>query len=195
MISTLRGRLEARQGDRLVISLGALSVTVFVPTRVTEQIGVIGDPVTLYTHLHVREDALTLYGFAQADERDLFELLLTVTGVGPRVALALLSALPAESLRAAIAGGDSDTLMRVPGVGKKIAGRIILDLRGKIAAPATAPTVELRGVEREVMMALTNLGYSIADAQEAVRAVPDDPSLPLEERVRLALRALASRST
>jgi Holliday junction DNA helicase RuvA len=178
-----------------VISLGALSVTVFVPTRVTEQIGVIGDPVTLYTHLHVREDALTLYGFAQADERDLFELLLTVTGVGPRVALALLSALPAESLRAAIAGGDSDTLMRVPGVGKKIAGRIILDLRGKIAAPATAPTVELRGVEREVMMALTNLGYSIADAQEAVRAVPDDPSLPLEERVRLALRALASRST
>jgi Holliday junction DNA helicase RuvA len=146
--------------------------------------------VTIETYLHVREDALQLYGFADAAERELFTQLLTVQGIGPKVALAVVSGSPADDLRRAIATGDSILFQRIPGIGKKTAERIVLELREKIGGDvvpisASAGTAA-HATARE---ALVELGWSLADAEQALAAV--DPDLPVEERVRHALRGAA----
>jgi len=187
VIARLRGKPVARVGERLVLEVGgvgyALSVT---PTasRLAER----GEEVTLETYLHVREDALQLYGFAEPAERELFEHLLAVSGVGPKVALAIVSGSPPADLRRAIALDDTARFEAIPGIGRKTAQRVVLELKEKlgsvVASPETGPAPDL--VARD---ALVELGYSVVDAERALAEV--DPELPAEERVRLALRKAA----
>ena len=192
MIAALRGVLESRSPDSLVVEVGGVSFRVFSPASTISQTGAVGDSVKLFTHLHVREDVLALYGFQTPQERALFQVLLSVSGIGPKAALALLSAYPAETLKQAIAGGDVDLLTRVPGIGKKTAGRVVVDLKGKldwdrlVAAPV-APA------DADVAAALTNLGYTAAEAQAAVQSLPTDRPYTTEEKIRLALQHFSGR--
>jgi Holliday junction DNA helicase RuvA len=145
------------------------------------------EEATVETYLHVREDALQLYGFADHGERELFVQLLAVTGIGPKVALAIVSGSPAPELRRAIARGDSARFQAIPGIGKKTAERIVLELKEKIGldvVPDPPASEELTARD-----ALVELGWSIVDAEAALAHV--DPALPPEERVRLVLRAAA----
>ena len=148
------------------------------------------EEVIVETYLHVREDALQLYGFADAGERELFVQLLSVNGVGPKVALAVLSGSPATELRRAIAREDTARFQAIPGIGKKTAERIVLELKEKLAVSlAEAPGVTQGGGDLVARDALVELGYSVVDAERALAGV--DPDLPAEERVRLALRQAA----
>jgi Holliday junction DNA helicase RuvA len=194
MIAALTGRVEGRSPGSVIINVGGVSFRVFVPVPTVQDCGEIGQTVVLFTHLYVREDALNLYGFLRPAERDFFERLLGISGVGPKVALSLLSALPLAQLEAAISLGDIDALTRVPGVGKKTSARLILELKGKLdlseiivgRTPATA-------AQAEILTALTNLGYPPAAAQEAIQNLPVDPNLATADKIRLALRYLAAR--
>ncbi len=194
MIAALTGRLEGRTPDSVIINVGGVSFLVHAPASTVHDCGAIGQTIVLYTHLYVREDALNLYGFHQAGERDFFGRLLSVSGVGPKVALALLSGMPLADLETAIAQGNVDALTRIPGVGKKTSARLVLELKGKLdlsqvvsGRAATTPAYA------DVLAALTNLGYPLAAAQEALQNMPPDPNLTTADRVRLALRYLAGR--
>jgi Holliday junction DNA helicase RuvA len=184
VIARLRGKPVARVGERLVLEVGgvgyALSVT---PTasRLAER----GEDVTLETYLHVREDALQLYGFAEPAERELFEHLLAVSGVGPKVALAIVSGSPPADLRRAIALDDTARFEAIPGIGKKTAQRVVLELKEKLGSAVSAPESGYLGARD----ALVELGFSPVEAERALAAV--DPDLPVEEQVRQALREAA----
>src|SRR6266542_2016534 len=132
MIALIRGSLLFIGVDHAVVETGGVGFLIYAPRNVLGALGEIGSEVRLYTHLHIREDLLALYGFASTDQRHLFETLLTVSGIGPKVALSLLSSAPADELRVTIAGGDTTRLARVPGIGKKTAERLVLELRGKL---------------------------------------------------------------
>jgi holliday junction DNA helicase RuvA len=177
--------------DSLVLAVGPVSLRVYVPAPTLASIGGVGQEARLYTHLQVREDQWSLYGFSTEEQRSWFEMLLGVNGVGPRVAISILSVLPLETLRQALAQGDAGPLTRVPGVGKKVAGRLVLELQNKVG-PVEAG-LSLVPPQSELVDALTNLGYTAAEAQTALRAVPADHSLAAEDRLLLALRHLASR--
>lgn len=191
MIARLRGRPVGRTPDGLVLDVNGIGYLVAATPGVLRRAQT-GAEVTVETHLHVRDDALQLYGFADADERELFQYLLTVSGIGPKVALAVVSGSPAAELRKAIALGDHARFQAIPGIGKKTAERIVLELREKIGAvaePALAAVGDGPGhiVARD---ALVELGYSVVDAERVLAEV--DPELPAEERVRLALRGAAA---
>src|SRR5574340_657926 len=189
MIATLRGRLQARGGDSIVLDVGGVGFGVRVPARTLAELGGVGSEVHLFTHLRVREDELTLYGFASPDDLRLFETLLTVSGVGPKVALGVLSAAPSETLRLAIAQGNLDILTGLPGIGKKTAQRLVLELKGKVDVSGLGEFSELAPADEDVINALVNLGFSAADAARAARSVPAGAT-SVEERVRLALQSL-----
>jgi Holliday junction DNA helicase RuvA len=188
MIARLTGTVAERGPDHLVVDVHGVGYLVYGPTG-TLAAARQGAEITLQTHLVVREDGMTLYGFADPHEQRLFQTLISVTGVGPKVALALLSILNADELSFAIASGNAASLARAPGVGQKLASRIVLELRSKITAgaPAAMPGVE----SEEVVAALMGLGYSQAEAIDAVAraALPEDA--PIEEKVRLALSHFA----
>ena len=193
MIASLSGELASAGQDYVVVKVGGVGFRLFVPQTVLEGLPGVGKEVTLFTHLHVRENALALYGFGSEEEEALFDLLLGVSGIGPKVALAILSSLPPDQLRTAIAQEDMATLARVPGIGPKTARKLCFDLRDKMAAelpPGIPPSVPTQA-DADLVAALTSLGYSLAEAQEALRALPRE-QLPLEERVRLALAYFAS---
>jgi holliday junction DNA helicase RuvA len=184
MIAALRGRVIARRHDALVLDVGGVGYLVLATHRaLAKSKG--GDEVTLDTYLHVREDALQLFGFAEPAERELFELLLSVSGVGPKVAVAILSGSTPTDLRRAIVLGDETRFVAIPGIGKKTAQRIVLELKekmGPVEVGDEAPAEDL--VARD---ALAELGYSLQEAERALAGT--DPALPPEERVREALRA------
>jgi Holliday junction DNA helicase RuvA len=189
MIARLRGRPVARDADGLVLDVGGVGYRVHTtPAAVRKSEG--AEEVVVETHLHVREDALQLYGFAEPAERELFEHLLGVSGVGPKVALAIVSGyLPAE-LRRAIVRGDAALFQTIPGIGKKTAQRVVLELKERIAplaAVADAPHLGPGDGHVVARDALVELGYSAAEAEE--RLAETDPDLPPAERVRQALRA------
>ncbi len=191
MIARLRGRPVGRTAEGLVLDVHGVGYLVAATPSVLRRAGT-GTELTVETYLHVREDALQLYGFADADERELFRHLLTVSGVGPKVALAVVSGSPAADLRKAIALGDHARFQAIPGIGKKTAERIVLELReklGTVGEPSVAAVGEAPAhlVARD---ALVELGYSVVDAELALADV--DPELPAEERVRLALRGAAA---
>ena len=191
MIARLRGRPVGRTPDGLVLDVNGVGYLVAATPTVLRRAGA-GSEVTVETYLHVREDALQLYGFGDAEERELFVHLLTVSGVGPKVALAVLSGSPAAELRKAIALGDHARFQAIPGIGKKTAERIVLELKeklGSVAEPGLSAVGDAPGhiVARD---ALVELGYSVLDAERALAEV--DPDLPAEERVRLALRGAAA---
>jgi Holliday junction DNA helicase RuvA len=192
VIARLRGRPAGRTPDGLVLDVNGVGY-LLAATPTVQRRAEGGGEVVVETYLHVREDALQLYGFADAAERELFTHLLTVSGVGPKVALAVVSGSPASELRRAIALGDHARFQAIPGIGKKTAERIVLELKEKIGlADADAPVSPIAGTAPHVTArdALVELGYSVAEAEQALAAV--DPDLPAEERIRLALRTAAA---
>jgi Holliday junction DNA helicase RuvA len=193
MIASLDGVVAATGKDYLVVRVGGLGFQVFVPQTMLERAGGQGDRVSVHTYLHVREHELTLYGCGSEDELALFRLLLTVPGIGPKVALAILSFLPPDRLKAAIAQEDVAALARVPGIGPKTAKKLAFELKDRVVseAPPGATFPRLPEADADLIAALSGLGYSVAEAQEAMRSLPREP-LSLEERVRLALAYFVS---
>ena len=193
MLSRLIGTVAALKPDRLVVQVGGVGITVYVPTSVLQAVDGVGQPVELVTHLHVRENELALYGFLTEEELALFELLLGVSGVGPKVALSILSALSPDALRQAVARDEPGILTRVPGVGPKTARAILFHLRDQLTGLEAQAAPLLTDQDAEVIGALTGLGFSLVEAQTALQNTPRDPNIPLEERIRLALAYLAQR--
>jgi len=194
MIASLSGKLESVSGDGAIINVGGVGFQVSMPTTALSALGKPGSEVKVYTHMHVREDNLSLYGFASADELWLFETLLGVTGLGPKLALAMLSALNPEQITMAIATGNIDMLNMIPGIGKKVAHRIILELKEKIGAGWIAtPATQIAQENTDVLTALTSLGYSAAEAVKAVASLPTDQDLDLEEKIKLTLQYFGSK--
>jgi Holliday junction DNA helicase RuvA len=191
MIAAIEGTLELRGTDRIVIKVGGVSLQVYLPTSSLNQLGAIGKKVHLYTHLHWKEDNIALYGFTSQQELDLFKMLTSVNSVGPKTALAMLSHLSPEQLALAIASGNVDLLTQIPGVGKKTANRLVLELKGKLEKGGVGVGPYLTQDNAEVVAALTNLGYSAAEATKAVAELPSSPDLGLEEKIKLALQHLA----
>ena len=172
MIASVEGRVAARGPGALIVTVGGIGLRVLCPQTVLATAR-IGEPVLLFTHLIVREDELTLVGFASEDELTLFEQLITVTGVGPRLALGLLSAMAPDSLRLAIGQEQPEVIARTPGIGKKTAQKIVLELRDKVGlAEAPEGLAALTEADSAVIDALTALGYSIVEAQRAVQGLP-----------------------
>jgi len=192
MIASLHGHLEAIGPDWAIVDVNGVGYQAFLPTSALSQLGPIGGEVRLYTRLLVRDENLVLYGFATIEEMGLFETLTSVSGIGPKLGLALLSAMKPEQLAAAIAGGDVDLLTTVPGVGKKTAARIVLELKDKIAASVALAPAQVARESADVLAVLASLGYSPAEASRAVAALPAG-DLTLEEKVRQALAYFARR--
>ena len=192
MIATLEGKLEYCGVDSAIVKVGGVGVRVYLPRSDLPKLGNIGDKVSLYTHLHVREDNLSLYGFVSSEEAALFKNLISVSGIGPKVAMALLSGLSVEQLATAIVGGNVDLIDQVPGVGKKMANRLIVDLKSKLEQEWKETAVLLAPGDSDAIAALTSLGYSLREATQAVSSIPDSPRLSLEEKVRAALQRLSA---
>jgi Holliday junction DNA helicase RuvA len=186
MIARLAGEVVFAEAGYLILNVGGVGFAVHVPTGLA--VGV-GDDVLLHTYLQVRENELTLYGFGEAEEQQLFELLLGVSGVGPKAALSLMSTLAPETLRRAIINGESEVLSRAPGVGKKTAQAIALHLKDKVERYGGSGAEVLED-DADVIAALTALGFSIVEAQRALQQVPHDEALTLDERIRKALTFL-----
>ncbi|HEX4714344.1 MAG TPA: Holliday junction branch migration protein RuvA [Ktedonobacteraceae bacterium] len=195
MIASIHGTLEARRADQAIVRVGGFSLRIFAPASTLSRLGDPGSTVTLYTHFQVREDGMALYGFSAEAERDAFEQLISISGVGPKVALALLGTMDAQVLYKAIGDEDLQRLSLAPGVGKKLASRLVLELKGKlpalggVAGPGMAAASG--SIQAEVLEVLINLGYSTAEAQAALRRIPQDQPMTLEEQVTFALRSFA----
>jgi Holliday junction DNA helicase RuvA len=192
MISTLRGLVQHISPGEIVVDVGGVGLTVAVPAPALPPSVAVGQVIFLFTRLIVREDSLSLYGFESGDQRELFDTLLQVNGVGPRVALSVLSHLSPEALRGAVAGNQPEVLSRVPGIGRKTAEKIIFHLHDRIVPSAAAAPV-LMEADRDVLSVLTALGYSMIEAQSAIQSLPSDAPASPEERVRIALRYFAER--
>jgi Holliday junction DNA helicase RuvA len=188
MIAHLRGQIVMRRDDLVVLDVNGVGFRVRTPTSTLETLGPEGTVAKLFTHLHVREDDLSLFGFATEEELSLFELLLSVSGIAPKGALGVVSAATPNTVRAAIAQGNLDVLTSIPGIGKKMAQRLVLELKGKLEL-TEAELGEVSPLDQEVIAALVNLGYSAAEAERAARVVPPSEKV-VEDRIRSALRYL-----
>jgi holliday junction DNA helicase RuvA len=188
MIATLRGEITQIEDNALVIEVGGVGLRVLAPAPLRGRLKV-GDAIFLYTHLIVRETELSLYGFESQSERDLFNLLLGVDGVGPKASLSVLSAMNVESVQRAIFGDEPELLSRVPGVGKKTAQKIALYLKDRLKPLDTLASVAaMSDSDSEVLAALIALGYSVVEAQSAVQSIPKDAPDDVGERLRMALQ-------
>ena len=188
MIASLHGTLESLGSDCAVINVNGIGFQVYTPTSTLSTLGPNGREVHLHTCLLFREDNTALYGFASAAELELFQTLIGVSGLGPRLALAMLSVMNAEQLTIAIATGSTDLLTMVPGIGKKMAERLVLELKDKIGTVmVSTPAAQFIQGNAEVIAALTSLGYSVSEASRAVATLPATKDLVLEEKIRQAL--------
>ncbi|MFH1186013.1 MAG: Holliday junction branch migration protein RuvA [Chloroflexota bacterium] len=191
MIATLRGEIIQIEDNAFIVEVGGVGLRVFVPAPLRIRMKT-GEGVSLFTHLVVREDALTLYGFESQSERELFALLLGVDGVGPKVSLAVLSTLSLDAIQHAVMAEQSEVLGRVPGVGRKTAQKIVLYLHDRLKpSDALTKLAALSDKDSEVLAALTALGYSVVEAQTAIQSMPKDAPDGVEERLRLALQYFA----
>ena len=190
MISRIEGMIGDIESDGLVVMVGGIGLKVFTTQSFLNEVEV-GRSVTLRTHLIVKEDLLALYGFANEDEKNMFSLLLGVSGVGPKLALSILSNSSLDAIRRAVVQEQPDFLARIPGLGKKTAQKIILHLQGKISESDGSSIADLHSSDFEVVEALTALGYSVVQAQTAVQSLPKDTPDDIEEKLRLALQSLA----
>ena len=191
MIVSIHGALDQIGPDYVVVQIGGVGLQVQVPTSVPSSLGKVGSQVTLYTVLVFREDALALYGFPTPEGKRLFDTLIGVNGVGPRLALSVLSVMSTQEVAAAIVSGDADALGKVPGIGKRTAGRIILDLQGRLEQEWGVPATAAQQAYGELVAALAALGYSASEVQAAVAALGDISKLSLEDQLRRALQQLA----
>lgn len=188
MIATLRGEVSQIEENAVIVEVGGVGMRVFVPSPLRTRLKV-GESLLFFTHLVVREDALTLYGFESQPDRDLFNILLGVDGVGPKVALSVLSSMTLDAIQRAVFAEESDVLSRVPGVGKKTAQKMALHLKDKLKpTDALARVAALSDTDGEVLAALTALGYSVVEAQAAIQSLGKDAPQDTEERLRLALQ-------
>ena len=201
LIAGIAGTIAGKTLDRALIQVGGITFAVAAPLPTLSQL-VVGNEAALHTHLIVREDDLQLYGFATTEERDLFVTLLGVSGVGARLGIAMLSTHSPEAICRAILGDDIDRLARTPGIGKKMAQRIALELKGPITklmagSPGMASATDMPAGspadtrQQDAVEALTGLGYSAAEAQSALRGILDGDTLTLDELIVRALRVLA----
>jgi Holliday junction DNA helicase RuvA len=193
VVEYVSGELVERGLDSLVVAVGGMGLRIRTSSRTAADAPAVGEPVRLVTSLYIREDVRTLYGFATADERELFTRLLTVGGVGPRTALAALSLLSVEQLAATIAAGDAQALARIPGIGARTATRIVVELRGKlpdvaVAATEGVPVGGATGAHADVEAALRGMGFNPSEIASRMAALPRDETLSAEEALRLALR-------
>jgi Holliday junction DNA helicase RuvA len=188
MISTLRGEIAQIEDTSFIVEVGGVGLRVFVPAPLRTRAKT-GEAAFLFTHLVVREDALTLYGFESQADRDLFNMLLGVDGVGPKVALSVLSTMTLDAIQRAIFADEAELLSRVPGVGKKTAQKIALHLKDKLKPlDGLMQVARMSDADSEVLAALTALGYSVVEAQSAIQSIPKDASGDAGERLRVALQ-------
>ncbi len=190
MIASIQGTILKIEESGLILGVGGIGVRVLTPRNVLENVGGTGRAITLHTHLIVRETELTLYGFQSEDDLQLFEVLLGVNGVGPKVALAILGTLSPELLKSAIMREDTAVLQRVPGIGKKTAERIMFQLRDKLDLTMVSTAVPfVSDVDADVIDFLTGLGFSIVEAQSALQHIPREVT-EINDRVQMALQYL-----
>jgi holliday junction DNA helicase RuvA len=188
MIATLRGEIVQVEENALVLEVGGVGLRVFVPAPLRSRTRA-GEALVLHTHLVVREDALTLYGFESQAERELFNILLGVDGIGPKVALSVLSTMTLDAIQRAVFADEPEVLSRVPGVGKKTAQKMALHLKDKLKPMDVLATMAgMTDRDSEVLAALTALGYSVVEAQAAIQALPKDAPEDTEERLRMTLQ-------
>jgi len=189
LIASLQGEIEALGNGWAIVNVAGIGFQVHMPTSTLASLGTVGKEARLHTYLQIREDSIALYGFATADELALFQTLISVSGMGPRLALAMLSAMDVEKLTMGIATGSAELLMEIPGIGKKMASRLILELKDKIGAGRVpVPVSALAAENADIIAALTTLGYSATEATRAVATLPASTDLTLEEKVKLALQ-------
>jgi Holliday junction DNA helicase RuvA len=173
VIVSLRGLVQRLGENALTLDLGGVGVEVSVPRAVIDRAPAVGEALFLHTRMIVREDSMQLYGFDTLEQRELFDLLLQVSGVGPRLALGILSHLSPDVLRGAVANNQPEALDKVPGIGRKSAEKIVFFLKDRLQAPAAAVPA-FHGSDNEVLAALTTLGYTLIEAQRAVQSIPAD---------------------
>jgi len=192
MIATIKGEVIAKDENSLVIFLNGIGLRVYVssPLLIDTEVN---HPINLFTHLVVREDNLTLYGFEKIEERDLFNHLIKVNGIGPRIALSILSTLPVSLIYQSVIQEKPEVFRQVPGIGNKGAQKIVLFLHDKLKAELSERELfDIQDLEIELMDALTALGYSVIEAQSAIQSIPKDAPDKIEERLRLALQYFTS---
>ena len=191
LISAITGTLHFKGPDYADVSVGGVTFRVSAPMNTLETLGDRGDTVRLLTSLQIRHDSITLYGFSTEEDRIAFETLINISGVGPRLAIAILSTLDAGSLSAAVQAEDTVAFTRVSGIGKRTASRIVLELKGKMdhvwSVPSSGESID------DVFDSLTALGYSIQETRDAIASVPRHEILTTEEKLRHALQFLTSR--
>ena len=188
MIATLSGEINQIEENAVIIETSGIGLRVFVPKPLRDRLKT-GETIFLFTHLVVREDDWKLYGFETQADRELFNTLLSVDGVGPRTALAVLSTLNLDTVQRAVFGEEPDLLSRVPGVGKKTAQKMVLYLHDRLKpVSGLEKLASMSDSDSEVLAALTALGYSVVEAQTAIQSIPKDAPDDVEERLRLALQ-------
>ena len=191
MIAGLKGILTAKGKDFVIIDVGGIGFRVYM-SAITLALGQVGDNITLHTHLQLKDNNIFLYGFSSIEELELFEMLTSVSGVGAKVALALLSAMSPEQLATAIASENITSLSQVTGVGKKIAARLVLELKSKVAKSSLVTTYPLQLVgDEEVKSALSSLGYSVGEINSALASLSNTSKLSSEEKLKRALQYFA----
>ena len=191
MITTLEGNLVSKAQDHIVLTLGGVGVEVYAPFTTIEKLHT--ERVFLYTRLVVREESLTLYGFATAGEREVFDAVLKISGIGPKLAVAILSTLSVDNLRSAVVNDRPEIISRVPGIGKKTAQKIVLELQDKLAGGLDSLPLAAEDDSSGVLLdALTGLGYSVVEAQAAIQSIPLGAPDDIEERIRIALQSLGA---
>lgn len=193
MIATLRGEITQIEENTIIVETGGVGLRVSVPKPLRERKRT-GEAVFLFTHLVVREDAWHLYGFETQSDRELFTTILGVDGVGPRIALAILSTLNLDTVQRAVFADEPDLLSRVPGVGKKTAQKMVLYLHDRLKPVSGLEKIaSMSDTDSEVLAALTALGYSVVEAQTAIQSIPKDAAEDVEERLRLALQQFTGK--
>ncbi|MDZ7291201.1 MAG: Holliday junction branch migration protein RuvA [candidate division KSB1 bacterium] len=193
MIAKLNGRLLEKSPTRILVDVGGVGYEIHIPLSTFDKLGQIGDDTSLFTHLHVREDALQLFGFATATEKQLFQYLLSVTGIGPKVAQSILSGCSVDTFCRYIVQNEISALTTIPGIGKKTAERLVLELKDRLQRwmpqeGAVTPPSEISAITEEAILALTSLGYKRPSAQKAIeQVIKEHGELPIEELIKRAL--------
>jgi len=191
MIASITGKLEMIGADSAIVNVGGIGFQVFIPPASLANLGDTGSNVKFYTHFQVRDDGVSLYGFASPSELALFKNLLSVSGLGPKLALVRISEMDIETLAPAIVSGNIELLTAIRGIGRKTASRIVLELKDKLATgEILLPLTEITQENNDVVAALVSLGYSPSEATRAVGGLPTDKNLGLEDKIKMALTQL-----
>lgn len=201
MISYIKGQLADVETDSIVIDVSGIGWHIYVPGQMIDRLPAIGETIKVYTYLQVREDAMTLFGFLDKDGLEIFQLLISVNGIGPKAALAILSVMSTDDLRFAIIGDDAKAIAKAPGVGAKIAKRLILELKDKVSLedafsqqsesmPGLQPSDTAGGIKEEALLALTALGYSSSEACKALNGIAITEEMDVESLLKSALKKM-----